>query len=164
MYQVSKTSWHRWVKEKKLTEHRTPGGHRRYDTAELERVFSLSAGMVSTENDVATYARVSTQKPAENLTRQHERLGEACSDKGYRIVLDCSEVASGLNDHRCQFFKIIDAACRGEVKKVVGEPRDRLTRVGFRILERFFNGVGCTVEILRKLKANGTRKNWSRTS
>lgn len=32
--------------------------------------------------------------------------------------LDCSEIASGLNDNRRQFFKIVDAACKGEVKRV----------------------------------------------
>ncbi len=86
------------------------------------------------EKDVALYARVSTQKQAENLTRQHERLIEACRERGHRIVLDCSEIASGLNDNRRQFFKIIDAACKGEVKRVVVEHRDRLTRV----VDRFF--------------------------
>lgn len=34
-----------------------------------------------TEKDVATYARVSTQKQAENLTGQHERLVEACDER-----------------------------------------------------------------------------------
>lgn len=66
------------------------------------------------------------------------------------IVFDCSEIASGLNDNRRQFFKIIDAACKGEVKRVVVEHRDRLTRFGFKTIERFFNGVGCTIEVLEQ--------------
>jgi putative resolvase len=103
-----------------------------------------------TEKDVAIYARCCTQNPAEDLARQHERLVEACRERGYRIVLDCSEIASTLNDNRRQFFKIIDAACKGEVKKVVIEQRDRLTRYGFRTIERFFKGVGCTVEVLEE--------------
>lgn len=113
---------------------------------------SVSDGVTVTEKDVALYARVSTQKQAENLTRQHERLIEACRERGYRIVLDCYEIASGLNDNRRQFFKVIDAACRGEVKKVVVEHRDRLTRFGFRTIERFFKGVGCTVEVLEQVE------------
>jgi putative resolvase len=96
------------------------------------------------------YAQCSTQKQAENLAHQHERLVKACEERGYRIVLDCSAIASGLNDNRRQFFKIIDAACKGEVKRVVVEHRDRLTRLGFRTIERFFNGVGCTVEVLEQ--------------
>jgi len=147
-YRLSKTTLHRWLKDGKLTDHRTVGGHRRYDNAEIEVLLSISDGVTVTEKDVALYARVSTQKQAENLTRQHERLIEVCGERGYRIVLDCSEIASGLNDNRRQLFSIIDAACKGEVKKVVVEHRDRLTRFGFRTMERFFKGVGCTVEIL----------------
>ncbi|MDI6815857.1 MAG: IS607 family transposase [Actinomycetota bacterium] len=118
--------------------------------AEIETLLSVSDGVAATEKDVALYARVSTQKQAENLTRQHERLFEACGERGYRIVLDCSEITSGLNDNRHQFFKIVDAACKGGVKRVVVERRDRFTRFGFRTIERFFNGVGCTVEVLEK--------------
>jgi predicted site-specific integrase-resolvase len=115
-------------------------------------LLSVSDGVTVTEKDEALYARVSTQKQAENLTPQHERLIEACGERGYRIVLDCSEIASGLNDNRRQFFKVIDAACKGEVKKVVVEHRDRLTRFGFRTIERFFRGVGCTVEVLEQVE------------
>ncbi len=143
---------HRWLRDGKLTDHRTIGGHRRYDSAEIEVLLSVSNGVTVTEKDVAIYARCSTQKQAENLTRQHKRLIEACGDRGYRIILDCSEIASGLNDNRRQFFKIIDAACKGEVKKVVVEHRDRLTRFGFRTIERFFKGVGCTVEVLEQVE------------
>jgi excisionase family DNA binding protein len=155
LYRLSKTTLHRWLKDGKLTNHRTVGGHRRYDSAEIEALLSVSDGAAVGEKDVALYARVSTQKQAENLTRQHERLIEACGKRGYRIVLDCSEIASGLNDNRRQFFKIIDAACKGEVKKVVVEHRDRLTRFGFRAIERFFKGVGCTVEVLEQTEGKG---------
>ena len=149
-YRISKTTLHKWVRDGVLTEHRTVGSHRRYDSAELEELLSISGGVSVTDKDVALYARVSTRKQADNLTRQHERLVGACRERGYRIILDCSEIASGLNDNRRQFFKVIDAACEGEIKRVVVEHRDRLTRFGFRTLERFFNGVGCSVEILEK--------------
>ena len=149
-YRLSKTTLHRWIKDGKLTEHRTAGGHRRYDSAEIERLLSVSDGVTVTEKDVALYARVSTQKQAEDLARQHQRLIEACGERGYRIVLDCSEIASDLNDNRRQFFKIIDAACKGKIKKVVTEHRDRLTRFCFRTIERFFNNVGCKVEVLEE--------------
>ena len=143
---------HRWLKDGKITDHRTVGRHRRYGSAEIEALLFVSDGVTITEKDVAIYARCSTQKQAENLTRQHERLIKACNESGYRIVLDCSEIVSGLNDNRRQFFKIIDAACKGEVRKVVVEHRDRLTRFGFRTIERFFKGVGCTIEVLEQVE------------
>ena len=94
-YRLSKTILHRWLRDGKLTEHRTAGGHRRYDRAEIEKLLSISDGITVTEKDGALYARVSPQKQAENLTRQHERLIEACGERGYRMVCDCSEIASG---------------------------------------------------------------------
>ncbi|GFP38803.1 IS607 family transposase [Candidatus Hakubella thermalkaliphila] len=154
-YRLSNTTLHRWLKDGKMNDHRTVGGHRRYDSAEIEQLLSVSDGVTVTEKDVALYARVSTQKQVENLTRQHEWLTEVCGERGYRIVLDCSEIASGLNDNRRQFFKIIDAACKGEVKKVVVEHRDRLTRFGFRTIEQFFKGVGCAVEVLEQAEEKG---------
>lgn len=157
-YRISKTTLHRWLKDGKLTDYRTVGGHRRYDSAEIEGLLSISDGVMVTDKDVATYARVSTPKQADNLTRQHERLIKACGDRGYHIVLDCSEIASGLNDNRRQFFKVIDAACKGEVKRVVVEHRDRLTRFGFRTMERFFNSVGCTVEVLEQAEEKGEQE------
>ncbi|GFP24148.1 putative resolvase, partial [Candidatus Hakubella thermalkaliphila] len=69
--------------------------------------------------------------------------------------LDCSEIASGLKDNRRQFFKIIDADCKGEVKKILVEHRDRLTRFGFRTIEQFFKGVGCAVEVLEQAEEKG---------
>lgn len=38
-YKVHFNSLRRWVKEGKLTEYRTPGGHRRYDSDELDQLF-----------------------------------------------------------------------------------------------------------------------------
>jgi len=149
---------HRWIEDGVLTNHRTVGGHRRYDSSEIEQLLSISNGVKVTDEDVAIYARVSTRKQAENLTRQHKRLTEACGDRGYCIVLDCSEIASGLNDNRRQFFKIIDAACKGEVKRVVVEHRDRLTRFGYKTIERFLNGVGCTVEVLEQKEGRDEHK------
>lgn len=35
------------------------------------------------------------------------------------------------------------------------EHRDRLTRFGFRTIERFFEGVGCTVEVLEQSEEKG---------
>lgn len=35
-YRISKTTLHRWVKNGNLTDYRTVGGHRRYDSEEIE--------------------------------------------------------------------------------------------------------------------------------
>ena len=37
-FNLTKPTLHRWVREGRLTEYRTVGGHRRYDKKELERL------------------------------------------------------------------------------------------------------------------------------
>lgn len=138
-----------------LTDHRTKGGHRRYESSEIESLLSVSERVTVTDRDVVIYSRCSTKKQEENLKRQHERLLELCRDKGYRVVFECSEIASGLNDNRRQLFRVIDAACKGEVKRIVVEHRDRLTRFGFKTLERFFMGVGCQIEVVEADEEKG---------
>jgi len=40
-YRVSRSTLHRWLKEGVLTNHRTKGGHRRYESDELEKILSI---------------------------------------------------------------------------------------------------------------------------
>lgn len=80
-YRLSTTTLHRWLRDGKLTDHRTVGLHRRYDSAEIASLLSVSDGVPVTEKDVAIYARCCTQNPAEDLARQHERLVETCGDR-----------------------------------------------------------------------------------
>ena len=121
----------------------------------MEKLLSVSDGITVTTKDVAIYSRCSTRKQSENLERQHTRLLDLCKSKGYRVVIDCSEIASGMNDNRRQLSKIIDAACKGRIGRIVVEHRDRLTRFGFKTFERFFNGIGCVVEVLEPVEGKG---------
>lgn len=52
---------------------------------------------------------------------------------GYRIILDCSGIAS-------------------EVKRITIEHRGRLTRSRFRAIERVFRDIGYTVELLGRFE------------
>jgi excisionase family DNA binding protein len=61
-YRLSKTTLHRWLRDGKLTDHRTVGGHRRYDSAEIEALLSVSDGVTVTDKDVAISSRCFTQK------------------------------------------------------------------------------------------------------
>lgn len=42
IYSISKTTLHRWIREGILTNYRTVGGHRRYDSKEIEAILSVS--------------------------------------------------------------------------------------------------------------------------
>lgn len=44
---------------------------------------------------------------------------------------------------------------KGKVKRIIVEHRDRLTRFGFKTMERLFNGMGCTIEVLEQAEGKG---------
>lgn len=97
---------------------------------------------------VVIYGRISARKQEENLSRQVERLRQYCKEKGCKNIIEFVEIASGLNDKRRQFHKMIDAVIRKEVHLIVVEHKDRLSRFGLRLIYHFFEGLGCKIEII----------------
>ncbi|AFV13060.1 MerR-like regulatory protein [Thermacetogenium phaeum DSM 12270] len=87
-----------WEKQGLIRPVRLPSGQRRYPVEEINRI--LGTGGIKAESDaVVLYARESTKKQADagNLERQMERLRVYAREKGYCVVAEYSDVASGLN-------------------------------------------------------------------
>jgi len=130
----------RWDKEGKLRPlARSEGGHRRY--ARVDVLALLGENGPWDEKTAAIYARVSTAKQADagNLERQRLRLLEYAAVNGYRVVLQASDVASGLNARRRGLHRIVEAARRHEMRFLLVEYPDRLARFGFPYLETLFD-------------------------
>ncbi|MDN5347120.1 MAG: putative resolvase [Clostridia bacterium] len=137
-----------WEKQGLIKPVRLPSGHRRYPVAEINRI--LGTGGIKAEPDaVVLYARVSTKKQADagNLERQLERLRAYAREKGYHVVAEHSDVASGLNQNRRGLERVLKAAERGEFKKLLIEYPDRLARFGYAYLERHLKHCGVEIEI-----------------
>jgi excisionase family DNA binding protein len=45
-YGISEDTFRRWTKSGKLKDHRTPGGHRRYNSVEIEEMLNISSDNV----------------------------------------------------------------------------------------------------------------------
>jgi len=75
---------------------------------------------------VIGYARVSSATHRDDLERQVEYLRR----RGVQEVI--SDIASGLNEERKGFLRLLDKVLHNEVDKVVVSYEDRLTRFGFR--------------------------------
>ena len=146
-YAIGHSSLLEWEKQGLLAPQRTPGGHRRYLQGDIEKLLKLES---LSEVKPAIYARVSTKKQAENLTRQLARLQEYCKGKKYAEVKEFSEIASGLNDRRRQLHKLIDAVIEKKVNLIVCEYKDRLSRFGISFLIHFFEGLGCELVFLEE--------------
>ncbi|HBT46477.1 MAG TPA: IS607 family transposase [Peptococcaceae bacterium] len=137
-----------WEKQGLIRPVRLPSGQRRYPVEEINRI--LGKGGIKAEPDAAVlYARVSTKKQADagNLERQMERVREYALEKGYRIVGEYSDVASGLNHNRRGLERVLKSAERGEFKKLLIEYPDRLARFGYAYLERHLKYCGVEIEI-----------------
>lgn len=59
---------------------------------------------------VALYARVSSAEQKDDVTRQLRRLRDYAAARGYPVVAEVTEIASGLNDERPQLRKLLTDA------------------------------------------------------
>ncbi len=77
---------------------------------------------------------------------QVDRLKQFCLAKGYSIQKEYREVASGMNDNRPKFWKMLDS----EPTLIIIENKDRLTRFGFNYLERLLDKQQCQIEVIHQ--------------
>ena len=121
----------------------TDGTHGRMSSA------LLGDDCATGEKTAAVYTRVSTGNQAEagNLERQRLRLMEYAAVNGYRVVLQASDVASGLNARRRGLRGVVEAARRHEMRFLLVEYPDRLARFGFPYLETLFDVLGVRIVV-----------------
>ncbi len=102
---------------------------------------------VSTEapTNVALYARVSSADQKEDLERQMQRLKDYTASRGYQVTKMVSELASGLNESRPKFLKLLTDASIGVI---VVEHRDRATRFGLTYIEQLMQMQGRRLEVI----------------
>jgi putative resolvase len=94
---------------------------------------------------VALYARVSSADQTDDMTRQVQRLRDYAAARGYQVVAEVTEIASGLNDERPKLKQLLTDA---KVGVIVVEHRDRLTRFGYGYLTALLEHAGRRVEAL----------------
>jgi len=95
--------------------------------------------------NVALYARVSSADQKEDLERQIQRLKDYAASRGYQVTKIVSELASGLNDSRPKFLKLLTDASIGVI---VVEHRDRATRFGLTYIEQLMHMQGRRLEVI----------------
>lgn len=82
----------------------------------------------SVKNRAILYARVSSTTNKASLEGQLQRMRDFAAAKGYTVVDEISEIASGLNDSRPKLNKIL---MKNDWDILLVEHKDRLTRFGF---------------------------------
>lgn len=94
---------------------------------------------------VALYARVSSADQKEDVRRQMQRLRDYAAARGYQVVAEITEMASGLTDERPKLKKLLSDA---RVGIIVVEHRDRLTRFGYGYITTLLEQQGRRVEAM----------------
>jgi len=74
-----------------------------------------------------------------------QRLKDYAAARGYRVTRTVSELASGLNDSRPRFLKLLTDASIGVI---VVEQRDRATRFGLTYIEQLLQMQGRRLEVI----------------
>ncbi len=94
---------------------------------------------------VALYARVSSADQKEDVERQMQRLKDYAASHGYQVTKTVSELASGLNDSRPKFLKLLTDA---NIGVIVVEHRDRATQFGLTYIEQLMQMQGRRLEVI----------------
>ena len=94
------------------------------------------------------YARVSTSKQKDDLKKQIQILNDFCNSNGIIIDEIFAEIASGINEDREEFNKIIDLVINKEIDKIYITFEDRLTRFEFKYFENLFDKFDTQIVVL----------------
>lgn len=98
-------------------------------------------------NKVAIYARVSNNDRKDELDTQIKRLRDYCASKGYEIVKEVKEIASGMNDGR---KKLSNLLLENDWDAIVVENKDRLTRFGYNYIDILLNKSGKKIVVINE--------------
>lgn len=98
------------------------------------------------------YSRVSNTKQHEDLKRQTKLLQEYMVTKGIIPEIIFEDIASGMNENRDNFNKLLLLVFKNEVDTVFITYSDRLIRFGFNLLKSIFLNFGTRIEIINATK------------
>ena len=128
-----KTAW-RWYKAGILDAYQTPTGMIVVRDPQMERDLT---------GRIALYARVSCADQKSDLARQVQRLRDYAAARGYQVAQEVIEIASGLNDSRPKFLKLLADPTIGTI---IVEHRDRSTRFGWNSITTLMQAQGRRME------------------
>ena len=98
------------------------------------------------------YARVSSTKQADDLSRQIEIVKSYAISNGVKIDKVYKDIASGMNENRKEFNLMLREIFAGNIDKVFVSYKDRLTRFGFDYFKNIFSEFGVEIVVIDELE------------
>ena len=135
--------------ENKIKCYKTLTGQRKFDKNYLEKMCNCSSNddqIVENEKQNFIYARVSSKKQVDDLTRQIEFIKQSRPE--YASYISITDIASGINFNRKGLGEILDASLRGSLGEVIIAHRDRLSRFGFDLIKLIIEKKGGKITVL----------------
>lgn len=97
------------------------------------------------KNRVILYARVSSSTNKASLDGQIERMKLYAAAKGYVVMDEVKEIASGLNENRIKFNSVLE---RTDYDILLVEHKDRLIRFGYNYIEMLLKNKNQSIEVI----------------
>ena len=146
---ISIITLRRWDKKGQINTINTPGGHRRIEESEINRLLG-KAERKADKGNAYLYCRVSTKKQADsgNLERQEDRLIAYAYRHGYNIACVFKEVASGINENRKQLLRLLNGLKEKQAEFIIVEYKDRLASLGYEYLNKYISDIGANIVIV----------------
>ncbi len=137
-YKISNTTLKRWVEQGKVKCNKLSDRKFLYLDENKEENKKLNV----------VYSRVSNTSQKEDLNRQIDLIKNYMIYNGYIVDQVFKDIASGMNEDRIEFNKLIELVLENKISNIFISTKDRLSRFGFEYLKNIFNKYNCNIVIL----------------
>lgn len=137
-YKISNTTLKRWVDDGKIKCNKVSSRKFLYLDQNIEEDKKLNV----------VYGRVSNTSQKEDLNRQIDLIKNYMIYNGYIVDQVFKDIASGMNEDRLDFNKLINMVLENKISNIFISTKDRLSRFGYEYLKNIFNKYNCNIVIL----------------
>ena len=152
LLKVHRVTLNKYVREGRIRVTEMANGRYEYNE---DDVYSFIGKRVEKHGTkVISYSRVATQNQKDQLKEQTRRIYDSCISRGIKLDEQFEDIGSGMSSERKSFDKICQMIFHGDINTLVIENKDRLTRFGFDMLEKFFKYFGTNILVLNDTLEN----------
>ena len=139
---------YRWRKSGKINYIKLGKKTFLYNKNDINKMLNKNEETTTQIKKNVIYCRVSNQKQKDDLNKQKQILQDYCNVNGIIPDIILSEIASGMNENRIEFNKLINLVVNNEINKIFITYKDRLTRFGFDYFKNLFNKFDVEIIVL----------------
>ena len=137
----------KWCRDGKIPYHTSPAGQLIFTETDIKQALGEQNNATTPlKPQVWAYYLRSSQGLTNLLNNQKTKLETIYPAPKYII----KDRASGLNENRSGLNRLLKLAENGDITDVAITAQDRLTRFGYKYIERYLNHLGVTIHYISK--------------